>query len=191
MKLKSKLPTITILNVKEFVNKEDFVEKVKRQNPLIKEQIDKGSEFTIVFSKKPRDQQERAGDSNNNFQVVARVSENIRSLIKSENDRIYIDLVAHRVVDRFYIKRCNKCQKFGHYEKDCSNGVCCGYCHGEHRSTECKEVRPGDFEHYKCINCQQNGKPSEGHSSLWYKCPTYLELQKKLKKTISYYQSKN
>ena len=51
VKLKSKLPTITILNVKEFVSKEDFVEKVKRQNPRIKEHIDKGSEFTIVFSK--------------------------------------------------------------------------------------------------------------------------------------------
>ena len=191
VKLKSKLPTVTILNVKNFTNKEEFIEKVKKQNPRIKERIDQGSEFTIVFSKKPRDQQNRTGDVDNNFQVVARVSDDVRRVIKSENDRVYIDLVAHRVVDRFYIKRCNRCQKFGHYEKDCSNGLCCGYCHGEHKSTECEEVRPGDFEHYKCINCEGNNKPSVGHSSLWYKCPTYLELQKKLKKSISYYQSKN
>ena len=35
--LKSKNPTISILNVKEFTTKEEFVEKVRRQNPRMTE----------------------------------------------------------------------------------------------------------------------------------------------------------
>ena len=55
VKLKSKLPTITILDVQEFVSKEEFIERVKRQNPRIKERMDQGSEFSIVFKEATRD----------------------------------------------------------------------------------------------------------------------------------------
>lgn len=181
--LKSKLPTITILNVKEFTTKDAFIEKVKNQNQKIKERIESGSEFSVVFSTKPRNEDEK-------FQVVVRVSEDIRKIIKLEGDRIYNGLGTNRVVDRFYIKRCNKCQEFGHYERDCEKEVCCGYCRKNHKSTECQEVEPGDFDNYDCINCHRNNKTSVGHSSIYHKCPSYLELQKKLKKTIPYY-SKN
>ena len=180
--LKSKLPTITILNVNEFTTKEAFIETVKNQNHKIKEKIDAGSEFTVVFSNK------RSND--NKFQVVARVSEEIRKVIKLEGDKIYNGLGTNRVVDRFYIKRCNKCQQFGHYERDCENELCCGYCRKNHKSTECQEVAPGDHDKYECNNCHRNDKPSLGHSSIYHKCPTYIEMQKKLKKTIPYY-SKN
>ena len=55
VELKSKLPTIAILSVNKYTTKEDFVERVKKQNPSIKERIENGSEFSIVFSKKPKD----------------------------------------------------------------------------------------------------------------------------------------
>ena len=135
VKVKSKLPTISILSVTNFTTNEDFIEKVKRQNPVIKEKIQNGSEFKIVFTKKPQD--EESGNKNKYIQVVARVSNDMREAIRLADDRIYMDLVAHKVVDRFFIKRCNKCQKFGHYEKDCSEEVCCGYCHGKHNSHYC------------------------------------------------------
>ena len=38
--LKSKLSTISILDVKEYTTKKDFIEKVKKQNPVIKQKID-------------------------------------------------------------------------------------------------------------------------------------------------------
>ena len=69
-------------------------------------------------------------------------------------------------------------------EKDCQNEECCGYCSKSHKSSECKEVTPGDHANYKCINCKRNDKDCSGHSSIWHKCPAHLELQKKLKKTI-------
>ena len=36
VELKSKLPTISILDVKEFTSKEVFLEKIKKQNPKIR-----------------------------------------------------------------------------------------------------------------------------------------------------------
>ena len=182
--VKSKLPTISILSVTNFTTKDEFIEKVKNQNPDIKEKIQNGSEFNIVFNKPP---QEGETGHKKYALVVARVSEDIRETIRKANDNIYMDLVAHKVVDRFFIKRCNKCQKHGHYEKDCTEDKCCGYCHGNHESKDCR-VTPGDFEHYKCINCKRNGKISTGHSAYWHKCPTYLEHQEKLKRVIPYYQ---
>ena len=97
--IKSKLPTISIRSVSNFTSKEDFIEKVKRQNPHISERIDNGSEFSIVYYKKPNNAENENEGTNNYYQVVARVSEDIRKVIKMNNDKIYMDLVAHHVFD--------------------------------------------------------------------------------------------
>ena len=186
VELKTKLPTISILDVKEFISKEDFVEKVKKQNPEIKTLIDQGSEFSIVYSKSPSDTPGKK--ENKHFQVVARVGDKIRKAMKANRDKVFVDLSSYRVVDRFYVKRCNRCQQFGHYEKDCNNPICCGYCSGEHKSSDCHEVAIDDHTEHKCVNCQKKGNDSEGHSTMWYKCPSYMEMQNKMKKNIPYYQ---
>ena len=186
VELKSKLPTITILSVNQFSTKQDFIERVKKQNPGIEEKIDKGPEFSIVFSKKSTDI-ESDNPGKKYFQVVARVNDDIRKIIKMNGDKIYLDLVAHKVIDRFYIKRCNKCQNFGHYQKDCQKEVCCGYCRKSHKSEECNEVEKGDHNSYECANCERSGKCSKGHSAFWHNCPSLLENQEKSKKGIPYY----
>ena len=140
--VKSKIPSISIVGVKEFSTKKEFIEKIKRQNPKVKQLIDQGSEFSIIFSKDPKD-----SEKYDTFQIVARVSEDIRDILRKNNDFIYVDLSSYRVVDRFYIKRCNKCLKFGNYEKDYKNYLCCAY----HRSNECQEV-DGDDRKYECKN---------------------------------------
>ena len=59
--------------------------------------------------------------------------------------------------------------KFGHYEKDCNNPVCCGYCCShDHKASDC-DVSGDDQQNYKCVNCEEKGKDPTGHSSLWYK----------------------
>ena len=50
------------------------------------------------------------------------------------------------------------------------------------------EVDEGDQDSYKCVNCKDAHKDPNKHSALWHKCPVYIEVQKKLKKTIPYYQ---
>ena len=105
-------------------------------------------------------------------------------------NKICMDLVAHQVVDRFFIKRCNKCQKFGHYQKDCTVEVHCGYCRQNPLSKDCNEIEDGDFAYYDCVNCERADKRSLGHSAYWHKCPTYLDLQKKAMKSSPYYNQK-
>ena len=121
---------------------------------------------------------------------MVRVSEEVRRIIKRSDDKIYMDLEALKVVDRFYIKRCNKCQQFGHYEKDCTHDAHCGYCTDNHKSSECNHVEEGDVKNYKCVNCKRAGKDGVGHSAHWHKCPTLLEQQNKAKKSIPYYSSR-
>jgi hypothetical protein len=189
IQVKEKLPTVTILGVRDYTTKEEFVEKVKKQNPRLKDKLEQESAFKIVYSKKPRD---NAPEGKNGFQVVVRVSEEVRKIIKDSNDRIYVDLESYKVVDRFYIKRCNNCQQFGHYEKDCTSESHCGYCgNNGHKSSECNQVEEGDLANYKCTNCENAGKNANGHSAHWHKCPSLLDLQKKAKKGIPYYNRKN
>ena len=185
-KVETKLPSITILNVNNFTTKEEFVEQVKKQNPEIKRSIDSGSEFNIVFTTKPSEDSE-----NRHVKVVVRVSPEIRSIIKANNNRIYIDLMSYRVVDRFYIKRCNNCQQFGHYKDSCTNEKCCGFCSSnEHVSLSCP-IKNLDSKKFKCSNCKNAKKECSGHSTHWHNCPTYLEMQKKLKASIPFYSTKN
>ena len=145
----SKVPTISILNVTYYSTEEDFLNKIKNQNPVIKDKLDNAAKFSIIYSRKPKE------DGTNFFQIVAHVDDVIRQAIKSSNDQIYMDLTSHRVIDRFYIKRCNQCQ---HYEKDCSNLPCCGYCGLSHLSKDCSEVATGDCVNYYCVNCSKNIK---------------------------------
>ena len=75
--------------------------------------------------------------------------------------------------------------------KKTESEACCGYCQHSHLSTECQNVHSGDYAHYRCNNCQEHGRTPSGHSSHWYKCPTYLELQQKMKNSIPFYHKKN
>ena len=192
LNVKSKCPVITIRNVDVFENDEDFIEKVKAQNPVIKEKLDNGSEFSIVFKKEHNvnygknglilDRVEKA------FNVVARVSDDIREALKAANDKLYIGFAAHKITDRFYVKSCAACHRFGHYHKDCDRKACCGYCGDEaHESKHCPVHSEKVQASYKCVNCEDAGKKSDGHSSHWHKCPVYLERQKKVMNNIPYY----
>ena len=181
--LKSKSPTIAILDIDSFTSKEDFESQVKNQNPHIKELCEKGSEFSVIFAKEPKED-----GKFKTYHVVARVSDDIRKILEQNRNRIFLGMSSHRVIDRFYIKRCNNCLQYGHYEKDCKLDACCGYCRGKHLSKNCDKIEQGDFTNYECHNCQQSGKCHTGHSAMWTKCPTYIEAQAQMKKSIPFYQ---
>ena len=194
--VKEKSPVITINQVLDYVDDNDLTNRIKNQNPEIKELIDKGSEFKILFEKKLKENNSRnKGIEHMNGKtlsyVVVRVSDEIRKLIKINGNRIFIGLTAHRINDRFYVKACAKCHRYGHYHAECSKKACCGYCTSEeHESKECPVYVNQKIEEFECVNCQDKGKPYKGHSSHWNKCPVFLERQTKVKNSIPYY-SKN
>ena len=179
------------------VDESEFIEKVKIQNPEIEEKIKSGSEFSVVFTREPKiasylhADQTGKGSYNAGHLVVIRIGNDIRDVLKANNDKIFLGCQAHRVMDRFYVKSCGKCHKFGHYHADCPNSGCCGFCLGEdHTSEQCEFNKNKDHSNFKCTKCQDAGKPFEGHSSHYSKCPTFLEEQKRTKMNIPYY-SKN
>ena len=179
--LKSKLPTIAISGIQDKHEKQDLVDQICKQNSDIAALVTKGSTLEVVFIKNPDEKYSTS-------QAVVRVSPEIRDAIKQNSNRLYIGLVACRVTDRFYIKRCNNCQQFGHYELTCPKkpNMCCGYCRsGAHKSVNCP-IKNEDHSKHSCCNCEALGKDFKGHSALYYNCPAYLAEQDKLKRSIGY-----
>ena len=186
--LKEKLPQITIVDIDKTdaanLSKESILMQVTNQNPEIARLIADNHEFTILFVKD--------GKSANKCIAVARVTCEIRNMIRRNRNHIYVGISSCRVLDRFFIKRCNKCQDFGHYKSDCtSDHEVCGYCGENHSSEICPLKDTSDLSQLSCHNCKKAGLEHKGHSTFWNKCPVYLSAQKKLKSTIPYYDNLN
>ena len=122
-------------NVSGYEDEATFIEEVKAQNKLIKEKIEGGSEFSVVFTRKNRQQNEMENEEERHL-IVLRVGDDIRDALKTEGDRIFIGFSSYRVMDRVFIKSCAKCHKFGHYHAECTNDACCGYCLSEEHSSD-------------------------------------------------------
>ena len=181
--IKQKCPTISLRNVTDFVDEEDFITKVKAQNDVIRDKIESGSEFSVVFTR-----ENKVIEDEQSVLIVLRVGNDIRDSLKSNNDRLFFGTNSYRVMDRFYVKSCAKCHKFGHYHAECTNTPCCGFCHDEsHNSENCPIRKTKDHTQYKCVNCKDKNIPHDGHSSHYSKCPTLIEIQKKTMLNIPYY----
>ena len=118
------------------------------------------------------------------YKAKVRVSEDVRKIISNANNKLNIGLRSCPVFDEFFVKRCNKCQKYNHYKDACQAAkVVCGKCCGEHETKDCNV----DVVNYKCYNCEQAKCADTNHMTSYYKCPVYIEAQKKLESTINYY----
>ena len=153
------------------------------QNPHIQELLDQDHTFKILFVNKPR------GDYKH-YQVVAYVSPEIRDLIGKHGNRLHIELESVRVYDRFYVKRCNRCNLFGHYKESCDKTISCGLCgaENEHETNDCANNESVTQDQFQCINCRRAGLVGPGHSTSWKKCPAYIIAQRRLRSQIPYYE---
>ncbi len=60
------------------------------------------------------------------------------------------------------VKRCFKCQQYGHLVKDCrATSDVCGKCAGEHRTSSCTIKDPKQF---KCSNCKRKPEHIKSYS---------------------------
>lgn len=185
--LEEKLPHITIVDIlkateTEEVTKDAVLSQIQDQNPHIAQLIDSGEEFKVLFIKSN-------ATSPDKFSVVVKLSCKIRDSIRSNRNRVFIGITSCRVYDRFFVKRCNKCQEFGHYKNNCTKQDVCGYCGGNHPSEGCSLKISPDPTKLKCANCKANNLECSGHSTFWPKCPSYIIAQKKLKSTIPYFDN--
>ena len=163
--------------------------KVMKQNPTIQALFETGDHtFKILDIRKHK--------FNNRYHATIRVSNDIRIAIKKQNDKIFIGSSCCPVTSHVHVKRCNHCQKFGHYAKVCNASVpTCGYCAShEHQSDACTKKDAPSF-HPCCPNCMNNKFKgvSNSHSAFANDCPSYLAEQERIKSKIFFYnlQSKN
>ena len=194
------LPSISIVGVttNEWANtpcstqteqtqrKEDFKQRLLDKNHFLDTLVTSGETFNILFMKPP-------GNGYNNYQIVARVTPAIRDAIHRNSNKLFIKATSVRVYDRFYVKRCFKCNGFGHYTAGCNGDISCGICctEGAHESKDCPDRNKQGTSHHKCINCKKDGKPYTDHNASSAKCPAYIIAQKKLRSNIPYYIGKN
>ena len=179
VKLKSKLPTISLIGVTENLSKDDIKSELCSQNEEIGNLVNAGQELSVIFTKPPTTSQPH-------YQIVMRVSPDIRKVIRGYNNKLHLGFQMCKVVDRFYVRRCNKCQTFGHYASDCeASELVCGFCMGSHDSNEC-HLKNSPHSDHKCKNCKSANLAETGHSTFWYRCPAYIIKQDKLKNSIGY-----
>jgi hypothetical protein len=177
----SRLPTITILDIGSELTKDELFRIIKEQNK------DSGINFTednfrILFIKTIKSHNQYP----DTYQAVVRVSEDVRDALEVAHNRICLELQSCKVVDRLFVRRCNKCQNYKHYHRECTSDInVCGKCGENHDTRNCRSPT------VKCINCSKNEYDDTAHETSWRKCPSYLKEQQKLRKTIPYYDQKN
>ena len=183
--LKEKSPHVTIVDIVKTGNAEvttdTILSCIHSQNPSIAQLIDSSEELKVLFIK--------SNAKSDKCSAVVKLSCNIREAIRRNRNRIFIGITSCRVYDRFFVKRCNKCQEFGHYKENCTKADVCGYCSEDHPSEECTLKNETDLTLLKCANCKVKNLECSGHSTFWSKCPSYIIAQKRLKSTISYYDN--
>ena len=116
------------------------------------------------------------------FQEFASVSQVLRVGFRRGNDKLTIGVTSCKVYDRTQTKRCNNCQKFGHFMAKCptTGTPRCGKCSGDHQTNDCTSAERG------CVNCKRNNLEYRSHSAFYHKCPSLLkfeELLEEAKKT--------
>ena len=94
------------------------------------------------------------------FRALLKVSKALRKVIKLGKDKLRVGLFSCTVYDQSpQIKRCNRCQNFGHWVGNCeaSNGKACAKCASlDHETIHCSIDR-NDFNRISCINCSRQG----------------------------------
>ena len=91
------------------------------------------------------------------FQAFARISQLLREGFRTFKDKITLGLSTCKIYDQYHVKRCNNCQTFGHYYRNCPSPEVnvCAKCGAAHPTRECVSPTP------RCINCVKAAVPND------------------------------
>lgn len=175
-----RVPTITIVDMHREYSKEELLERVKSQNASKLSGVEVNGDTFKVLSIKKQVKNDKF------FKAVVRVSNDVRHAIehRGTGDRLNIGLSSCHVYDDYFVRRCNKCQKYNHWKNDCpADQPVCGRCGDNHDTTSCNSGT------LKCYNCAQAKYSDTNHETSSRECKTYKEAQSKLRSTINYYKN--
>ena len=103
-------------------------------------------------------------------QAVFKVSASLRLLLKNKNDKLLVGIRSVTVYERFYVKRCFGCQKYGHIHSCCPTPDVkfCANCAGDHETKNCVNSSV-----VKCANCLRHGTSNVDHPASSSDCPVF------------------
>ena len=172
---KVKHQSITIVGMAREYNTEEIKKLILQQNTLIKRfaEANNFDEHFKVHSVKP------LKNNAEKFQVFASVSEILREGFKNIKDKLLMGVNTCKIYDRRQTKRCNNCQKYGHFVANCStpSEASCGKCSENHSTRDCTSTIRG------CINCRRNNLEHNSHSAFYHKCPSLIKFQEESDQT--------
>ena len=194
-------PKITVTNIPNYLV-EDILSKDNLDVPTRREKLRERLE--LMFLEKNEHVQNLVQNHGRTFRIIfvnpgqnfitvgIKVSPDIRNFLIDAN-WIHIGNTRCKVTDRFDLKQCFKCQKFGHLSDQCreSNTVC-KYCGASHQTRTCPHKH--DQEHHRCTNCSHSNIDNfkalcHTHHSASDSCPIIMLEKDKLRKKTEY--SKN
>ena len=169
--------SVTIVGLPNQYGKEEVIEMIVKQNKYIRDfaknnKIDNHIRVHII---KPLKNNETC------FQAFCDISTVLREGFSHYNDKLTLGLKSCKVYDRYNIKRCYNCQKFGHYAKECptKDVPTCGKCSEEgHNTRDCEEQED------KCINCIRVNSTENQHASSSQLCPQLIKERDTMKKKL-------
>ena len=173
---KGKNPSISIVGAPKEYSADEIIEMLVKQNDFVRNfalanNID---DHFKVFSVRPTKK------NPNVFQIFATVSQVLRDGFKQYKDKLTLGLTSCKVYDQYHVKRCYKCQHFGHYGRDCtSQDEYCAKCGDNYATNDCSATIK------KCINCVRSESETYDHFTFDSKCPAMLKQQDLLKKKLS------
>ena len=176
---KENRPSVSIVGLSNKYEKEEVVELLQKQNYFLAQFSESNdiNEHIKVYAVKP------LRGNQDVFQAFARVSPVIRQGFKTYNDKVTIGLSNCKIYDQYHVKRCNNCQEFGHFYKDCPNAEApvCAKCGKNHSTKDCTSIT------FHCVNCAKAEIPDNEsqHRSDDPNCPSVRKQQDKIKNTLN------
>ena len=179
------LPKITISDIStndySNDNKQELKAAILNKNPKIKACVEEDKSFDILFLTQ--------GNLKTTCKAIVRVHPDILAVIKTMRYRLYLDFASCRVSDRFHVKQCYRCQKFGHRNDACplklKNSHICRFCAEGHESSKCELKNTNSKTQYKCANCSGNHSTTDASCSVLQRQLNYVISRTKGMENIS------